>query len=80
MSETKLQAGSRIRVHGWVMMKGLDAGEYLVKSVGQHYGNLTYAFVKPRGKRVVAVHFATDVDAWIRPESHPDQNRIEVLQ
>jgi hypothetical protein len=79
MNDTRLKAGDRIRVHGWVMLRGLKDGEYLVKSVGNRYGYPTYSFVKPRGKHVVAVHFAATVDAWVRPAGHADLNRIEVL-
>jgi hypothetical protein len=78
-TETKLKAGDRIRVHGWVMLKDIHDGEYVVKSADQFYGNPTYSFVKLKGKRVVAVHFAASVDPWIKPGNHPDLNRIEIV-
>lgn len=75
----KLQAENRIRVHGWVMLAGLEDGEYTVKAVNSYNGQPSYCFRKPRGKRIVARHFASSVDAWIRPAGHPDLNRIEIL-
>ena len=72
----KLQVGSVIRVVGWVMLEGLEEGEYKVAGVENHYGSACYRFTRKRGKRVVAVHFASTVDGWIRPENG---NRIEIV-
>jgi hypothetical protein len=79
MDATKLQLGSRIRVIGLVMLKGLDEGDYEVVST-QPYGNIpAYTFTKVRGKKWV--RFAVNqIDPWIRPAGHPDNNRIEVIE
>lgn len=78
--ETKLKIGSVILVHGWIMTKGLDSGQkYRVQSMPNHHGILTYQFAKAKSKNVVARHYVSSVDAWIRTKNHPDLNRIEIL-
>lgn len=72
----ELKAGDRIRVVGWIMLRGLEEGDYRVASIGRYHGQPTYSFTKPRGKRIVAVHFCTSVDGWINPRN---QNRIDIL-
>jgi len=76
----KLKVGSVILVHGWIMTKGLDNGQkYRIQSMPDHYGSPTYQFVKANGKKVVARHYTGSIDPWIRPNNHPDLNRIEVV-
>jgi hypothetical protein len=74
----KLGIGSIIMVHGWVMLKGLEAGQkYRVQSTPQHYGSDTYQFTKAKGKKVVARHYANSVDLWVNnPQNF---NHIEVM-
>jgi hypothetical protein len=76
--ENRLKMGDHIRVHGWVMLAGLDAGDYRVTRVSDYHGRPAYSFAKPRGKKTVARHYAASVDCWINP-GHLHQNRIEVL-
>lgn len=71
----QLKVGSIIEVHGWVMLAGLDAGKYKVQSMPEYHGQPTYQFTKPKGKKVVARHYTTSVDAWVSDNI----NRIEVL-
>jgi hypothetical protein len=75
----KLKAGDKIRVHGWVMLHGLNSGDYRVLTVGHFYQDTTYSFVKLHGTHVKSVHFTSAVDVWIRPAESLDENRIEVL-
>lgn len=78
MQATRLRAGSLIRVHGFVMLKGLEDGvTYRVWTVGVYGGSPVYAFRRLRGKRTIATHFARSVDGWIRETA--DLNYIEVL-
>lgn len=76
----RLEVGSKIRVHGFVMLRGLAEGDYVVKVISTNEHGAAYSFRKARGKRVVAKHYAYSVDSWIRPSNHPDNNRIEVLK
>jgi hypothetical protein len=73
-----LQVGSRIRIHGFVMMEKLDSGDYKVLRVGTFMNQPTYTFAKARGKKPLVTHFAHTVDGWINDRE--DLNRIEVLQ
>jgi hypothetical protein len=75
----KLKAGNVIEVFGWVMLEGVPAGKYKILSVGEFYGRETYTFARPRGKKPLIRHYASSVDAWVRPAGHEDLNRIEVL-
>ena len=75
----KLSVGTTIRVHGWVMLKNLDAGDYTITSSGYYYNNPVYTFRKARGRKRVCCHFANDVDRCIRPAGDSDLNRIEIL-
>lgn len=71
---TRLNPGDCIRVHGWVMLAGLDAGDYRVASVSDYHGKPAYSFTKPRGHKTVVRHYAANVDP-----GPPTSNRIEVL-
>lgn len=75
----KLDEGDVIRVTGFVMLKDLDPGKYRVSRVYEFFGRTAYAFTKPLGKEVLARHYASSVDAWIRPKGHPDLNKIEFV-
>ncbi len=77
--ETQLKAGDGIQVYGRIKLRGLEEGQYLVKSVSEYYGNPVYQFTKPGSDSVVSVRFASVVDRWIRPANHPDHNRIEII-
>jgi len=77
----KLKVGTIILIHGWIMTKGLDGGcKYRVESMPNYHGIPTYQFTKAKGKKVVARHYLSDIDAWIREKDHPDLNRIEVIK
>ena len=73
----KLPRGDLIEVHGWVMLNKLDSGfRYRVKDVGTVNGIPTYSFTRPMGTKVLVVHYAANVDVWLRPEGDPDKNKI----
>lgn len=75
----KLKHGSIILVHGWVMLKGLEDGQkYKVQAITPYYGNNTYQFTKPKGKKPVCRHYSDKVDLWIQ-ENNPNLNRIEIV-
>lgn len=72
----KIHNDGWVMVCGFVMLQGLDEGTYRVR-VGKHYGYDTYTFY--RGKRIVARHVASSVDAWIRDPYTEDLNYILLL-
>ena len=76
----KLEEGYKIKVSGFIMLKDLDPGKYRVHRVYEFFGRTAYSFTKPSGKQVVARHYASSVDAWIRPKGHPDLNKIEIIR
>ena len=73
----KLKIGDVILVHGFVMLKGLEDGQkYRVQSTPNHYGNPTYQFTKPKGKKFICRHDASNVDMMM---DERNLNRIEVI-
>jgi hypothetical protein len=75
--EPKLAPGQVIRVDGWVMLKGVEAGLYRIKSVSDIHGNRVYDITRKRGDRIIARHYVTSVDPWVRDNpDDPDLNKI----
>ena len=76
---TKLKAGDRVRVHGFIMLKGLDAGNYRVAYQYNHvtYGPV-YSFARPRGRRILCSFPACKIDPWLN-KGVSEFNYIEVL-
>lgn len=75
----KLRLGDVVRVDGWVMLKGLEAGSYRVCAVGAIAGRVAYSFSRAKGRLVKAKHYADAVDAWVRPGDSEDLNKIVVI-
>ena len=76
---TKLKEGDWVRVEGWVMLKGLDAGEYEVLKVFEENGKTVYRF-RPKYSSSMerwVQHYAYDVRKWM--ENSSDINRIVKL-
>jgi hypothetical protein len=71
----KLKIGNVIRVIGWIMLKGLDDGQYKIVDLKYHFGHICYCFARKCGKKIIAIHFAADVDILIQSNNY---NRIEV--
>lgn len=74
----KLIPGTVITVHGWVMLGDLDEGHYRIKKIAAPHGITIYCFTKPRGNKVIARHYATIVDTWLRNDTNSDLNKIVV--
>jgi len=75
----KLKTNDIIRVHGYVMLEGLEDGcRYRVKSITPYYGNPAYSFARPKGSKTVVRHLASSVDLWITDANDPDLNKITV--
>ena len=78
---SKLQVGDIVKVEGFVMLRGVNDGAVLrVCQVGKAHGLDTYTFCRPRGRRAVAAHYADSVDMWVKPASHPDLNKIILVE
>ena len=71
-----MKKGTHIRVHGFVMLKGLDAGDYVVCEVD----DISYSFRKPKGKKVVCRHYKNSVEGPIKCFERGDSNGIEILK
>ena len=77
----KLKISDIIRVHGFVMLAGLEDGcRYRVKSITPYYGMPTYTFSRPKGRKAVVRHTVSSVDLWISDANDPDLNKIIVEQ
>lgn len=74
----KLNVGSLILIHGWIMLKSLESGQkYRVQSTPDYMGFATYEFTKPKGTKIVCRHYAHDLDPWIRITQ--DLNYVEII-
>lgn len=75
----KLQTGDKIEVVGFVMLEKLDPGFYKIGKITEHYGNFTYNFLKPKGKKVIVRHYCDSVDPWVKSQDNEDLNKIVKL-
>ena len=75
-TDTKLKQDDLIIVDGWIMLQNIEPGNYRIAKVSELYGNNVYHFAKPKGKRIVARHYAHNVDPWIKEQNNPDLNKI----
>lgn len=77
---TKLKTGDLIQVHGWIMLKGVEARKYEIV-LTEYNDRASYKFYSPRrtkGPRRALAHFyCSDVDLWVKDT---DLNRIEILK
>jgi hypothetical protein len=69
-----------IRVHGFVMLEGLNDGcRYRVKKVYKLFrAHTVYEFSRPRGRKTITSHRAENVDPWVTGENDRDLNKIVV--
>jgi hypothetical protein len=70
-----MKSGQVIRVHGFVMLKGLEQGLYKVLSQDA----ISYTFAKNRGTKAICRHYKTSVDAKLVCFNRGDLNGIEIL-
>lgn len=68
----KLKLNDKIKVHGFVMMKGIE-GELKVYKIDE----VSYWFTKPKGTKVVCRHYISSVDLWVN--NSENNNRIELI-
>lgn len=73
----KIPYNSLVQIHGWVMLKKVKSGnKYLIIHDGM---NKLYWFCTPSTKKAKIGHFSDDVDCWVNPENHPNNNKIVIL-
>lgn len=58
--DIKLKVGDVIDVHGFVMLKGIEGSLKVLK-----IDDISYYFTRPKGKKVVARHYFSDIDRWV---------------
>ncbi len=71
-----MKSGQVIRIHGFVMLKGLEQGLYKVLSEDA----ISYTFAKHRGNKAICRHYKSSVDAKITCFERGDLNGIEILK
>ena len=67
-----LKVGDKIRVHGWLMLRGFGEGDWKVSRITDD----GYYFVKLHGKKEIGFYFR-QIDSWL--ESKSDINYIEKI-
>lgn len=70
-----MKTGTLIFVHGWVMLKGLDEGAFVI----MHQDEISYTFRKPKGKKAICRHYKSSVDAKVYCFNRGDINGIEII-
>jgi hypothetical protein len=70
-----LPNGTILRVHGFVMLKGLDNGMYKIIS----QDSFSYTFARARGKKAICRHKISSIDGTLKCFLNGDLNGIEVL-
>ncbi|NIT59474.1 MAG: hypothetical protein GWN00_25635 [Aliifodinibius sp.] len=79
-SEPLLKKGDWIRVHGFVMLQGLDNGkEYEVNDIFTHRGKPAYRLRPKYVRKYTSMvgHTVRDIDRWI--DNNSTINYIEIL-
>lgn len=77
----ELEAGKKyfVEVHGWVMLSGVDSGQYRLEVIDR--GGIfekIIRFHKPRGRKILATHLSSSV-YFLEDESR-DLNYIQLLR
>jgi hypothetical protein len=75
MNNEKLIIGTKIQVHGWIMLKGLNQGLYKILS----QDNFSYTFSKINGKKAICRHYINSIHNSINCYNRGDNNGIQVI-
>jgi hypothetical protein len=70
-----MKSGQVIRVHGWIMLKGLEQGLYKIIS----QDDFSYTFAKHRGSKAICRHYKSSVDGSVTCFERGDLNGIEII-
>ena len=73
-----MKAGEKylVRVHGWIMCKGVKSGDYRIE-LSNYHGNLTATFYKPKGTKPIVRHYLHEI---MIDETGRNNNRTEILK
>jgi hypothetical protein len=74
MENTNLKLGAKIKVHGFIMLKGLQQGNYIVTEID----NISYTFKKANGKKLCR-HYKNSIEGAIKCFERCDNNGIEII-
>lgn len=74
----KIRDKAVVEVHGFVMLHGVEEGKYRIEA-GTYYGSPSYRFFRSKGKKILAHHYASSVDPWIKDKNNEDLNKIVIL-
>lgn len=76
--EPQLKQGDWFKVHGFVMLQGLDNGkEYEVHGIFTHRGKPAYRLRPKYARKHTVAHTVRDIDRWI--DNNSTINYIEIL-
>ena len=70
-----MKTGTIIKVHGWIMLKGLENGIYKITS----QDDFSYTFSKPKGKKAICRHYKSSIDGKLTCFNRGDLNGIEII-
>lgn len=71
---TELKLNAAIKVHGFIMLKGLEQGNYIVTEID----NFSYTFKKAKGKKLCR-HYKSSIEGAIKCFERGDNNGIKVI-
>ncbi len=71
----KLALNDRIKIHGWIMMKGMDDNKTYTLIRKDAY---SYTFRKGYNGKLVR-HYKDDIHLWMSDQKGVNENRIELL-
>ena len=75
----KLKKGDRVKVFGFVMLKGInDGATYEVFATQEQYGREVYQLRNVRTKTMWR-HSSDSVDCWIKPSNDEQLNKLVKL-
>ena len=73
--EKTIKIGTKIAIHGFVMLKGLKHGKYVVSSID----SISYSFRRLNGSKDICRHYKTSVEGMVKCHNNGDINGIEIL-
>lgn len=73
--EKTIKIGTKIAIHGFVMLKGLKHGKYVVSNVD----SISYSFRRINGSKDVCRHYKLSVEGMVKNLDSGSYNGIEIL-
>lgn len=71
-----MENGTIIKIHGWIMLKGLEQGLYKILSQDE----FSYTFSKPKGNKPICRHYKSSVNGKLECFNRGDLNGIEIIK